>query len=380
LTKDPLACGACDHPCGGTYSCAAGACRCSQPTLGKPVLVASSVRDEALRLAWDGTHVGLAYHRFVMIQDQNIHFVLLDADGRAVPSSDRIIAPFWTDFDVVSSGSEYAIAFDDGHAGTILFQRLDATGKSKAAAQNLNVGSIDHLRLAWSKGNGYFLAYENTFSDGDSTIGNWTVPLGVDGTKVGTPRPWGFGGKPGASNFMAGGDGTLAILLTNYDASFFLTMDSSARAILPVAELTRQYAFQTGAVGYDAAGYFEVWPMVHSIFVNRGVQENQPFNILDIGATKNLRDLTMAQTAKSVALGWTWRTTASKASSFTLQRFGPPDAQTGAMQAITDAVDLTSDSADDARIVSTGTNSLLAVWTTLEHDLYAMPIDFNACP
>jgi hypothetical protein len=63
-----------------------------------------------------------------------------------------------------------------------------------------------------------------------------------------------------------------------------------------------------------------------------------------------------------------------------LQRFGPPDAQTGAMQAITDAVDLTSDSADDARIVSTGKNSVLAVWSTLEHDLYAMPIDFNACP
>jgi len=375
LSSDPAACGDCDHACGGSYSCVGGACRCPQPALGKPILVANNVRNEALRLAWDGSHVGLAYYRFVMIQDQNIHFVLLNADGSVAPSSDRILAPLWTDYDLVWSGSEYAIAFDNSHEGTIVLQRLDATGAAKAAAQKLQVGSIDHLRLAWSNDNGYYLAFQNSFSAGDSTIGNWTIPLGVDGTTVGTPEWWGFGGKPGASNFLVGGDGTLAILLTNYDAAFFLTMDSSGRAILPVAELTREYPTEVGAVGYDSAGYFEVWPLHHSIFVNRGVQYNQPVAFVDIGAGSSIPNLTMAQAATSVALGWT-----TSASTFTFQRFGPPDAQSGAMQAITDAVTLTSDSSNNARIVSTGPNSVLAVWSTPKSELYAMPIDFKSCP
>lgn len=346
------------------------------------MLVANNVPDEGLRLAWDGQHVGVAYYRFVMIQDQNIHFVLLNADGSVVPSSDRIVAPFWTDYDLVWSGSEYAIGFDNSHEGTIVFQRLDATGKSKAAAQKLVVGSVDHLRLAWSKDHGYYLAFGNTFSDGDSTISNWTIPLGVDGTTLGTPQWWGVGGKPGASNFIAGGDGTLAIVLNTIRTSFFLRMDSSGRAILPVVTLTRGFAFQTGAVGHDAAGYFEVWPMRNSIFLNRGVQYNEPVAFVDIGAN-TIRGLTMAQAGESIALGWTSIANSkpvTSPSSFTFQRFGPPDAQTGAIQAITDPVEVASDSADDARIVSTGPNSVLAVWSTLERKLYAMPIDFNACP
>jgi hypothetical protein len=103
---------------------------------------------------------------------------------------------------------------------------------------------------------------------------------------------------------------------------------------------------------------------------------------VDIGAGKTLRDLTMAETAKSIALGWTWLDSAkpTSAPSFALQRFTPPDAETGAMQALTDAVVLTTASDNNARIVSTGINRLLAVWSTPKHDLYAMPIDLNACP
>lgn len=333
-------------------------------------------------MAWDGKHVGMAYYRFVMIQDQNIHFVLLNADGSVVPSSDRIIAPFWTAFDVVSSGSEYAIAYDDGHLGTIVFQRLDAAGKPKASALSLTSGSIQRVGLAWSKTNGYYVAYGPSYSDGDASISNWTVPLGADGTTPGTPQPWGFGGRPFASNLMVGGDGTLGVVLDNGRNARFLTMDPAGRTILPVAQLTQQYAFQTGAVGYDPAGYFEVWPLGHSIFANRGMELNEPVSFVDIGVGNSLRDLSMAHAAGSVALGWTWTGPSASVktpSTFTLQRFSLPDAKTGVMQAITDAVDLTKESTDDARIISTGPNSLLAVWSN-GSDLYAMPIDFNSCP
>ena len=165
LANDPRHCGSCTNSCPGNYTCTGSQCKCPDPTVGTAVRLTNNSIDEYVpAVAWDGTHVGVAYAQSTGSFSANVRFALLNPNGTLV--SDRAVTTYTTDGmssrpGLAWSGTEYALVWDN--AGTsIMFQRLDATGASKGAAVDVAGGlySPQNPAVAWSAGyGGYAVAF-----------------------------------------------------------------------------------------------------------------------------------------------------------------------------------------------------------------------------
>lgn len=107
-----------------------------------------------------------------------------------------------------------------------------------------------------------------------------------------------------------------------------------------------------------------------------------------VNAAHNISYVALAPGASStVAVGWTERSAAGTSYTYQVRRFNVPSG-TGKLSALTTKVAVVPTNSvpttdQPIALVSTGTYSLLALWSDNRGgaaDLYAAPIDLEACP
>jgi hypothetical protein len=385
LKTNPDHCGTCGNDCGGNYSCLGGACKCPQPTLGTEVRVTSSGDNTSPRAIWDGTHVGVAFAGYIKLVYRNVRFLLLNPDGTLVPSSEIDIGQNRDEFDMTWSGSEYAVVATSFNG--ILFRRVGANGIPKDAGVDVstsNTGPDDFVRVGWStQQGGYVVIWDGGFPESVNVR-----PFGTDGGTLGMTKSFENFRAYSRTPLVTTPDGTLGQLLSRDDDFQLSRVDPTSTPIVPAALLDSDNGISLRAgLLYDPNGFVSAWGRGRQVMLNRGNDVNAPVVALTIPPTSFLDSVTLTQTKNSVAIGWAQVDGNGTSDRFRFQRFTQPNAVTGAVTPITDALDIVAAHAGyEVSLVQTGPYRLLAVWSDgreandTTHSLYAVPIDLKSCP
>lgn len=387
LQTDADHCGACANDCGLNFSCIGGTCRCPQPTLGTEVQVTSSGDNTDPIAVWDGTHVGVAYAGYSYLVYDNVRFLLLNPDGTLVANSIIDVGQNREAYDLTWNGTEYAAVAESFNG--ILFRRIAASGVPIGAGVELSLfpeSVDDFVRVGWSsKQGGYVL-----FWDGGYPGSVFAQRIGGDASTPAARQSWDvFRGGRG-TNVVAAPDGTLGLTFLQDDDLDSARLDPTGAPVNPLVVLDTYHTTSlNNSIVHDANGFVSAWAKQKNILLNRGDALNGPALATSIPESGSIDAVKMAQTNNSLSIGWAQALGVvglDGSHRFRFQRFTQPDAVTGAVRPITDAMDIVAAHAQSVvSLVSTGPYRLLAVWSDgrpndSTHSIYAVPIDLHSCP
>ena len=405
LQTDENHCNTCDNACSGNFQCMGGACRCPDPLLGAEVrLTNDSIVDNEPAVAWDGTHVALAYiHGDRFADGANVMFALLNPDGTyaLAPVPLTSFNPSGTagvvsEPSIAWTGSEYAVAWAQhvpaatppAFAYTAMLQRVSAAGSPIGAPVSMVGDGAGYVgsnpRVTWSQPYGGYAIM--TVTTGNTLRFQRRGPLG---TTEETPNDLGITGVP--NTFIALPGGGWGVAASNGPGCMLIQINADGSRTQPVSNVTGEsgcdlvwdgttYAMSWAARGTTTNG--EVW-------INRGQQRNAPTRVVSLNVPNVFRpiDYTRLAVGPGSTLTVAYNLAATTAGfGLQLSRFSLPASIFSPLTPITNtSTVLASDNIpvrEKFRVVGTG-NNLLAIWVDNrwgERELYARPIDLRGCP
>lgn len=395
-STDEENCGACGNVCAAGEECIDGQCGCPLPAMGSALrLTDNGVDDRRPALAWDGTHVGLAYVR----QDSanspgRLRFALLNPDGTLVsdvdlggvfgaPTYDADLRPSlaWT-------GTEYGVTWID--SGTH-FMRLEPDGTPKGPP--ILVSSSTTASLAWSDAYGGYalgLSFDSGFRrlGVDGSAPEAFVPFEMSGMFLGDIAP--------TNALLPMPDGGFTLAYPERQSVGFARLNAAGSLTLPITSVpagsvsvptTRQTHSPSLAL-HDGV----VYTAYHAEFgqvvnLNRGVTMNRtPLVTAPEGTGDQYFDPELLVVRDSLLFTYIHVPSAdTNARHYYLTRYAlPAPAAVRPLHAPVRIDPTGKPSTSNTSIVATTENSLLAVWADerggTQRELYVAPIQIGACP
>jgi hypothetical protein len=372
-------------------------------------LTNNSIDDFHPAIAWDGTHVGVAYVQSLpgRRSDLELRFALLNPDGTTV--SNVALTTYVTESSgglfgrpsLVWNGSEYAVLWIEALSTTKLqFLRLDANGTPKSTPINVredgsttSSSSLYSHSLAWSDTNKeYAIAFGGSYSfsfrrlglDGSTleAVNSYTdTYYNLSLNEYRQPR---IGSAPDGTWMVAiPGSSQVALFQFNADGS---------RTLVPqkMSVSTDSNYGVWPALLYDGQTWVTAWlgSPSNTIGLNRGTAKNSPA-VLTVGDTNRIfGDLRMTQVGADLGLAWTEQIDSSSSLyRFRVQRYSIPATISSGVTALHPPVDILSTyniaEKDETAIVATGADSMLAVWSDnrwgTADEILAAPVVWEAC-
>jgi hypothetical protein len=369
-------------------------CKCPDPTIGAEVRVTNNALDEFRpAVAWDGTHVGVAYAQTIAGGSGtwgNVRLALLNPDGTV--AADKAITSYTSvgmtgGPGLVWSGTEYAVVWVNA-SQNVMFQRLDANGnQTKGAAVIVGTGSPYNPSVEWSSVyGGYAVAFINSSSLSFRRLGADASSPDAINTVTGFT-------VSSSKNLVlrTATDGTWAVASSGFqDVTLTIFNADGSRTLLPQTLVT------TAASGpvypdlvRDSATWLTAWisGANTNVVVNRGNAANAPANVVNVTSPAAIGEPVLAAVSGTLAIGWAQRPSTTTGSfTFRMQRFSIPATTSSALTPIHNAIDIlaTQNTApNDIALVQAG-SGLLGVWADnrwgATREIYAAPINLNSCP
>jgi hypothetical protein len=386
LRSDPAHCGTCLTACTGAFTCLNGLCRCPNPTVGTAVRATNNAFiDASPSLAWDGTHVGVAYTQRGNTLDAKTRFLLLNTDGTVVSDAEIPGANRSTTPDLTWSGSEYALVWRD--FGGSRFTRLDAAGVPKQPLVLTLAGgdpgnNKGKVTVTWSS------TYGGYAIGGHDVSNSFLQLLGLDASMPQPPNtfthPSGATGSAQLAAAPAGGWGMA--FGTAQGQVGFASFNADGSRTLPVESIGSQIPNDAIGVVHDGTTWLISWVdrAGTGIVVNRGAQANAPAVVHTAAARVGPPAVRVSNGTAAVA--WAQVATSSPATyTVRMQRFALPTTSSTLVpiQNPIDVLATPNGQTEEVGIVYTSPTTLLAVWVDNRwgaSEIYSAPIDLGACP
>ncbi|MEZ4223620.1 MAG: hypothetical protein R3B13_21910 [Polyangiaceae bacterium] len=378
LQTDPLHCSSCSKACVGNQICNGGKCQCPTPVVGAAVRLTTTVsKTWNPAAAWSGTKVGVVY----VEEAGGLYFALLNADGTRAKSPDVAVgAGSLYEPDITWTGSEFGVTWRTNSA--IWFRRLDANGTPKAAAVDISAATtgtklpIAAPRITWSSVYaGYALVsaqYSSVSFQRIGTDGSAPEAVNVTTTNSVYHRP--------AVALSPSGEWGIAVIASSSPTLVFYNSDGS-KTKAPVALSSSGYYSLLPSLAHDGTTWVTTWAQnSQGIMVNRGEVGNSPALAASLGTAYSYTGTTKTL----LRSGGVYDLVELHGNMIflrrsTLSQSGP----TSVTPLASDVSILATPNGTSMDAVSTGSNSVLALWSDTRwgaEELYAAPVDLQNCP
>jgi hypothetical protein len=347
----------------------------------------NAILDASPSVAWDGTHVGVAYRQKApLTSEYRTRFLLLNPDGNVVSDAEIPGGTFAGPPDLIWSGSEYALVWRD--TGGARFTRLDASGVPKQPlVQSLAGGgpsdTIGKITVTWSS------TYGGYATGGIGGSNSFLQLLGTDASMPQAPNTFTHSSTAyGSAQLAAAPAGGWALAFGTVQSQVgFALFNADGSRTLPVENVGTGARFDTVSLVHEGTTWLTTW--VNSartgIVVNRGASANTPATVHT--AASSLGPPAVRVSNGTVAVAWAQLANTSPAAyTVRMQRFAIPSSTSSALVPIQNPIDVLSTANGynpEVGIVYTSPTTMLAVWVDNRWgtpEIYAAPIDLGACP